>query len=205
MHPLRVVIQFFLIAVCAYVLLIVRWPGVRETYRDAYLSVGRTLFARFGDGGLVNFKPLAGDPMNDAVIEMGRRGVTSGQSVQVHTGRIAYTPTALVLALIVATPIPWRRKGWGLLWGLILVNLFTVARIWSLLTYSYCRDVPYRLYDPSPFWAKLLTGFHEFFFVAPTCTFLVPAFIWVLVSLRREDLARIKAGVRSLTGGHGRA
>ena len=203
MLPLKAVVRFFLLAMGIYVLLILPWPGVREVYRDLYLWTGRALFQYYGYAGLVNFKAGASDLDKDATIEMGRRGVRSGQALQINTGRLGYAPTACLIALVLATPIPWLRRLCAFVCGLILVNLFVISRLWLALLFSYCRPTPCRLYDPAPFWAKLLTGCYEFFFNAPTCSFLIPAFIWVLVSLRREDFSRILARVRSLTDGTG--
>lgn len=205
MLPLKAVGRFFLFSAGIYLLLILPWPGMREVYRDVYLWTGRALFQYYGQEGLVNFKAGSSNVDKDATIEMGRRGVASGQVLQINTGRLGYAPTAALIALVLATPIPWLRKLCALVSGLILVNLFVISRLWLALLFSYCRPSPCRLYDPAPFWAKLLTGCYEFFFNAPTCSFLIPAFIWILVSLRREDFSRILARVRSLTGETGTA
>jgi ABC-type sugar transport system permease subunit len=200
MHPLKSVGWFFLLAVGIYVLLVLPWPGVREAYRSLYLWTGRALFQTYGYAGLINFEPLSGDPDKDAKLTLGKRGVNVGQGMAIHTGRLGYAPTAALVALVLATPIRWSRKWKALIWGLILVNLFVILRLWLALLFSYCRPSPYQLYDPSPFWAKLVSGCHDFFFHAPTCSFLLPAFIWVLVSLRTEDFVRITKTLRNLKG-----
>ena len=57
MRALRPVVQFLVFSIVIYVLLIVRWPGVRETYRDVYLRTARALFGSYGADG-------AGPPRN---------------------------------------------------------------------------------------------------------------------------------------------
>ena len=75
MRALRPVVQFLVFSIVIYVLLIVRWPGVRETYRDAYLFTAELLFGHYGDEGIVLFKTYHKDQANDAKITMGKRGV----------------------------------------------------------------------------------------------------------------------------------
>ena len=197
MPSLKAIGTFCLVALLAYMLLTVRWPGVPEAYRDLFLSTMRGLFETFGDKGLVNFDALADDVGNDAVITMGKRGVELGQGVAISSWMVGYVPTAELVALVLATPISWSRKWRALCWGLILVNLFVLFRFWLVLLFAYSQNVPYRQYVPGPFWAKVLAGSHEFFFVAPTCSFLVPVLIWIVVALRSEDVIGISRGSRA--------
>ena len=189
----KTVTLFLLITAGVYTVLVLPIPGVREAYRDGFLAVAQWVFHPFGQNGLVRFEPRTGDAEMDAVVTMGKRGVYLGQPVAIDTGRVGYVPTVELIALVLATPIPWSRRWRALVLGLVLVSLFVVFRMWLVLLFTYSQDLPMRLYTPGPFWNKLLAGCNEFFFISPTCSFLVPALIWAVVSLRREDITRLLA------------
>lgn len=200
----RVLVRFLLaVGICFVIyfgLVIPSWPGVREGYRDLYLWTGRTLFQYYGDEGQVNFEAGSEKPETDAVIHLGKRGVKDGPRVGINTGRIGYAPTAALIAFVLATPIPWSRRWRALVFGLVLVHLFVISRIWIQLLFWYSEPTPAQLYDPGPFWGEFLGGFYDFYCHAPTCSFLGPAFIWLLVCIRREDVARIREMVQGLKG-----
>ena len=189
----KTVTRFLLITAGVYILLVLPIPGVREAYRDGFLAVGRWLFHPFGPNGLVRFESRTGVSGMDSVITLGKRGVHLGQPVAIHTGRVGYVPTVELIALVLATPIPWSRRWRALLLGWGLVSLFVLFRVWLMLLFTYSQDLPMRLYSPGPFGSKVLSGCNEFFFISPTCSFLVPALVWAVVSLRREDIIRLLA------------
>ena len=106
-----------------------------------------------------------------------------------HSARLTgYLPTAEVIALILALPIPWSRRWKALFWGLVLVNGFVVLRLEITLLYWFSGDRPFALYSPGPFWSEVLVGAREVVVVSPMLTFAVPVFIWILVTFRRGDL-----------------
>jgi hypothetical protein len=202
---LRNTIARFFLAVGIYVLLVLPWPGVGELYRDAYCAVGSTLFPRFGSEGIVRFEAIPGvkpgGHNDDTLAVLGRRKAVGAGKVKIPAWRVGYVPMAELAALVLATPIVWSRKWRALCWGLVLVNLFVVARLALLLYYwYYVYESPLRVRDPGPVLGKVVTFSYEFFFVSPACSFLIPAFVWLLVSLRREDYVRFLANVRSLKG-----
>lgn len=187
MPPVRTIARFFVVALVVYTVLVLPWPGVRSTYRNAFLVAGRAMFSNFGDEGLVVFQPSAEDE-DAAELLLGKRGEVLG-GVRVETGQVGFVPCVIMVALVVATPSRWKRKLRALFVGTLLVNVFVVFRIWLLLLYSFCKNEPYRLYDPGPFWGKIVSRAAEFFFFAPTCSFMVPILIWFAVALYPEDIA----------------
>ena len=98
-----------------------------------------------------------------------------------------YLAMVEVIALILATPIPWLRRCKALAWGMLLVHAFIWLRIEITLLHWFSGDSPLALYKPGPFWSKLLASVFELISVSPTSTFVVPIFIWILVSFRKSD------------------
>lgn len=95
-----------------------------------------------------------------------------------------YLPTAVLTGLVLASPIPWRRRGWALLWGILLVNAFVVVRLAVAIMWGF-RNVD--LFVFGPFWNKAVDVAHDVISISTVTSCVVPALIWLLVSFRRDD------------------
>ena len=105
-----------------------------------------------------------------------------------------YKPTVFLVALILATPIPWRRRGRALAWGLIGATLFVGLRLWLRVTDAFCDPSMLGLYDVAAFWRSLLHGAMLVVSLSPAMTYFAPLIIWGLVTFRREDLGSLTDG-----------
>ena len=191
MFPLKRIAGFFLPLVIVYVLLAIPWPGLQEAYAAAFRVVGSKLFPSYGPDGAIRFRSIpVSAGMVDLEIDFANRQ-TDGQALVTHSARLtAYLPTVQVLALILATPIPWSRRWKALLLGLVLVNLFVLFRLWIVVLNIFCSDLPVGVVSLSPFWKAVLNTTYRVGVVWASCSFVVPIFIWILVAIRREDLQR---------------
>ena len=110
--------------------------------------------------------------------------------------------SATLAGLILATPIPWPRRGRAFFWGMILLHAFVALRLATLIIYGFTLDTPGPLALPDAFWGRTLRAVILTFSVGQGLSYIVPILIWMLVSLRREDLAMILPGRRlsSLAG-----
>ena len=166
------------------------WPGVRQGYAALYRGAGNGLFGSFGSEGVVRFRPLqAGQGRFDSEIQVGKRGSPYLRTTQYDSTSAGYLPMAETIALVLATPIPWRRRWEALLYGVLLANGFVALRVYILLLHWFSSEQPWALYKPGQFWNEVLANVHGFT-VPPACTFLVPVLIWILVTFRREDIRR---------------
>ena len=96
-----------------------------------------------------------------------------------------YGPAVLITALILATPIPWRRRCVALCWGIPLVHGFAALQF-ALTLLLIGTQSGVSLYVLSPFWHKALAV--SVAISQNRTTWLVaPIPIWILVSFRRSD------------------
>ncbi|MBU0717724.1 MAG: hypothetical protein KJ749_05695, partial [Planctomycetes bacterium] len=96
---------------------------------------------------------------------------------------IGYTPTAVIIALLVATPMGWRRRGWGLLGGLVAIHLFILFRLTlTLAVKGFGAPKPYALFDLSGFWMGVLEPLEEIFVHKPNVAMVVAVFLWLFVA-----------------------
>ncbi|MDD5328118.1 MAG: hypothetical protein PHY02_09960 [Phycisphaerae bacterium] len=192
------IIGFFCAFVLIYVPLMVPWPGLAlaAAYSKLYRTGVAFLFESLTPEGVVRFQPLS-DVENDIRIIFYNRDQTGPVDKMLPVGHIdhnsrreGYIYAAFLTALILAGPIPWRRKGWALLWGMILIHAFIVLKLAIWITYGLNKE-PLSIVVLSPFWNKALLLTIQVFASNLTFGLVVSVFIWVLVSFRREDWFKV--------------
>ena len=199
MQALKTVSLFFLVALVVYsAIVLIPWSGPREGYRSVFIATIHGVYGRFGAEGLVRCENRDIDAIEDVNIYLGKRiGTRIGEvPVAVSTARLGYAPLAFLIALVVATPIPWRRKWRSLVWGLILVEAFVVIRSGLLIAYWFGSPGPVRIYTPGVVSGWIIGRAYEFLAQAPGASFLVPTLVWAAVSWRADDVRRMLNNVR---------
>ncbi|MFQ5491167.1 MAG: hypothetical protein ACE5GE_10630 [Phycisphaerae bacterium] len=192
MSRIKPLLWFFLKLVLLYALLMAPWPGLRSAYAATFRFVGRLCFTHFGQDGRVTFEPheyAFGQTDTELILHNRRQPDTRG-TVTCDSRLRGYFPTAFVIALILATPLPAKRRLRALLWGLLAVNVFVALRIALLIVQTFSGDHPGALYHPSPFWAGVLKQLVTNLCDAPASHFIIPIFIWITTTLRPNDLKR---------------
>lgn len=177
-----------------YGMFCIPWPGVRQGYAAFYRSAANGLFGSFGAEGVVRFRPAQSEQGRfDSEIQVSKPGCPNLGVLQHDSILTGYLPMAETIALVLATPILWRRRWKALLYGVLLVNGFVALSVCITLLHLFSIEQPWALFKPGEFWSKVLARVSECVTVAPTCTFLVPVLIWILVTFRREDFSRLAA------------
>jgi len=193
--PLRSLILGFLIPfVLVFGLLILPWPGWNELYGQGFRAIGNVVFAGDGEKRVLYFeahRQTKGFSAVDTRITIGNRDLvdSTGKGLAAMLGldtrSVGWIPTALTIALIMATPIPWRRRIWALLWGLILINGFI---LFSVAIYIWNESTTVSLVTLSPFWKQVADGLEYTLVAQMGISFSVPVLIWIAVLFRSEDV-----------------
>jgi len=119
----RKVVSFLCVCALVYALLMGLWLIWGAVYSRFYSAGANHLFGSFGARAVVYFSPSrdAGDEVKIAFYDRQR---VDGHSRPIPLLRIAhdvhygvYIYVAFMIALIVATPIPRRRRAWGAVLG----------------------------------------------------------------------------------------
>ncbi len=193
MFPLRRISGFFIRCLVFYGLLIGPWPQLMDGYRAFFRAGGNLLFHHFGPAGSVEFKPIPSlDHAKDVTLRLTKHRVGSLER-DIKSVYAGYRPTAFLIALVLATPVPWSRRLWALLWGLILVNAFVSFRVGLVLLDDFSNNNPLALFTLSHTLKAGLRLLVLLFYRAPEMHYIVPAFIWLLVTFRRDDLKTLLA------------
>jgi hypothetical protein len=176
-------------------LLIAPWPGWNEAYSQYFRAFGQWAFNSNDGGRLVVFAPI--DPplesMLDTKLSLGNRALmdTDGKGLikrtRIDTRSIGWLPTALTIALVAATPVPWFRRLMALATGLVLVHVFI---FFSLQTWIWNSSPDVALFTLSRFWKTVTDELAYACMNQLGISFTVPVLIWILVTFKRQD-ARI--------------
>ena len=202
MRSVKRISEFLFWCLVTYGLLLLPWHGLMDAYRAGFRAVGNVLFHSVGDGGSVYFEKLSdADRVRDTTLRLTNRTNGTRGSMDIRAAYLAYRPTAFLVALVLATPTPWSRRGWALLWGLVGVGVFVAFRIWLQVFDALSNGDALSVYVLGPFGKGVLAAMLKVVVHASTMSYLAPACIWVLVALRRGDWAAItaekEAGIRS--------
>jgi hypothetical protein len=210
----RQVAGFGFRAVLLYGLLMVPWPGVIEAYGTFYrvaVQFGAVWAAQETSVRVRRFRPnvpLTATVMDTVVLhripgsedeslETAMRSLRSSRSA-------GYMPTALALALILATPVPWRRRAWALGLGFLLMTAFVSIMPAFQIYEDFEVERSHFLIEKLPW---LEAPWRAFLRVLTRCSlsmvtyYIVPVLLWFGLVFRREDwqplLERLAAGVPS--------
>lgn len=188
---------FFLRFLLIYGLLLAPWPGWREGYGRLFREMGQIFLGREvgqAGSGAVRFAGIPPEErrqLDTRIVlanpaDPGAGGSGAGQILELDSRGIGWVPTALVTALILATPLPWRRRGVALLAGLGLIQVFILFSVSTSL---------WNALPPSAGWPRpiaslerhLTAALEDAFVTQLGASFVIPTVIWILVAFRRND------------------
>ncbi len=181
----RPILGFAVRFLLVYGVLMGLWPVVRGAYRELFRTGGDSFF---GSLCSVRFEPEGTD---DTKIFVKSRGSSKETWMKVSTRHVGYISTAAAIGLIVANPIPWSRRARALLWGLILVHGFIALRLGILIVYVMSLSGRDSLALPATLWNLSVDRGVLSISTGQAFSYIGPVVIWLLVSLRREDLDMI--------------
>lgn len=185
------VIFFFLKALLVYALL--AFPSfLSKGYEKFYRSVSRTFLSTVRGTGFCVFESK--NDISDTEIIIGNKTQldenqrTRTMNIPVNSHQDGYLPTILLLSLILASPIPVRRKGRALIIGFVLMTAFVLFKVWIRIMYT-CDTNPWlQLTNPSNSQMKIVSFIKVNFvtYGAPSLTLTV--ILWLLISFTKNDV-----------------
>ena len=176
-------------------LLLAPWPGCNERYNAWICRVGGAVFSSAHGRLLVRFEPEPPSvhPALGVRITLANRerlapdGTGPARVLGLDARGVGWVPTAWLVALILATPLPWPRRLGALAWGLIAVHAF-IALTLGVYLLNNCDDASgLALVHLSPLEKAVIDGLDETLVAQMGPGFVAAVLLWVLVSFRRGD------------------
>jgi hypothetical protein len=184
---------FLLRFVVIFGLLIVPWPGWNQTYSHYFQIFGQSLFnSSSAMPRMIVFQP---SPEKDSVrdtrvtLENATLADSNGNGpvrrTELDSRSIGWVPTALTMALVLATPIPWTRRLLALAGGLVLIHLFL---IFTLQCWIWDNSADMSLLTLSNLGQRVIDEVNYALMNQLGASFSIPIVIWILVTFRRQDV-----------------
>ena len=183
-----------------YVLLLLPWPGLNAAYGRFFRFLGNAAFGSQGPERIVTFAPSPSAamivPVRVTLANPARadpEGRAPARIVDLDARGIGWVPTALFSALVVATPIPWRRRFVALGLGMLLIHAFI---LFSVGAYLMNPAATIALVKLGPVVKAVFDGLGETLVTQLGASFVVPALLWILLAFRASDWRETESGAR---------
>jgi hypothetical protein len=183
-------VRFVLLALLFFVALMSIAPA--RFYPPLFRGTANLLFHSFGSNRIAKFEPFEDSVgMWDTKIFVGTDSEgppAYASSMGINCVREGYTPTAALIALILATPRSWRRRWPAVAAGLLAAQAFVALRVVVAALYGFSRVGlgDRHLLEVGSFGIRALRRTDQILTGDLHFTYIAPLLIWLLVVLRPE-------------------
>ena len=190
--PKKVVVVLLLRFTGALTVLLVPWPGLEQAYGRTMSAIGNVLVGEqpIGTGAYLHFDAAppsarSQDPSNEAyAIELSARrvGTRSTVRVPIDLRTLTFVPTAVFLALALASPT-WKSARGPIIFvsGLLSLQLFLLGSIAVPLLLFFSNPRPMQLLQLHPAVAHVLDVAYRSLVAPPGMAFAIPGLLWVVL------------------------
>jgi len=213
----RLLLFFVVLTGTTSALLLLPIPQIDRAHAAFFRSVGDVVFSRFWfwPDGKVRFIDLYADDVRGAVAgatpvplpasyrpplakrEMETLMIVTNRSVPTTFGQlrlssrmVGYWPLAFMFALVLAKPLPIKRKLWAFALGMAATEAFVLFRLTlHLADACFFADKKYALYVLGDTAHGILHQIKQIVVDNPTSSFVAPLLIWIFVAVTRQDWA----------------
>ncbi len=199
----KLIIGFFIRFILLYGVLMGLWPVAYDSYGVFFKGGAELLYGSLGSSRAVQLRPLPPSERlddNDTQLVFKTGASRNWRSTKISVRDIGYLSTTVLVGLVIATPIPWRRRVRALLAGLVLLHGVMALRLGILIAALFDRVSPAPWITPDSFWGKAVDAGIVRFSLGQPIAYIVSILIWILVSLHRDDLTMILSGRRNPPG-----
>lgn len=106
---------------------------------------------------------------------------------------MAFTPTVILLVLVIATPVSLLRRSLLAIGSFTLLAAFIAFRMSILVIQGVFAhpDKSWRIYEPSDFWRDVLARVDKIVCDNPTFHYVAPVIIWAVVAIALSMVAHV--------------
>ncbi|HPS61899.1 MAG TPA: hypothetical protein PLK82_02500 [Bacteroidales bacterium] len=192
----KTLLLFLLKASLIYGILALPWSVYDEGYGNFYRKYATSVFGQFRGTGFVLFDKTKEPAITHVNLGNKKLQLPNGsydtKAIDINTRIHGYLPTVLLIALVLASPVPWRRKFIALGVGLVLTMALITFKQWIALLWLCDKTAWLDLTHYTGLSKKLLAFTNTFISAS---SFTIPYFvvgIWLLVTFRLDDLKSLR-------------
>ncbi len=174
--------------VLVYAVAMSPFPGAGRLYAPWFRAICSTFDGPVGANALVQLLPPGEDSLRDVEFVLRKRDSLSGAKKSISSRYSGYVPTVIVIALVLATPVTWKRRRRALLWGLLLSQMFVWFRVGLSIYGLFVTRDAIRLVSPGPLLTETVLFITRLVASSSVFSIVAALLIWILVTFRREDL-----------------
>jgi hypothetical protein len=143
----RRVARFLGLALVALALLLAAWPlapFVRTGYRAVFVAGATALSVPLRGHWAVRYERNTPGHEHDTamvLLERGKRGYEDRVRLTFSSYLTGYIPTAVLVALFLALPAPWKRRLRGLSVGLLVLHAYLYLRVALLFVRAHATEL----------------------------------------------------------------
>ncbi|HRY33192.1 MAG TPA: hypothetical protein P5531_09530 [Bacteroidales bacterium] len=195
MQSNRRILYFLIKALIICLVLALPVTSFDDAYGKFYRSLNTKMLGKIQSDGFVRYSPGKKAALTHINIwnqkQVKPNGRVDSAKADVNTRYRGYLPTVLLIALVLASPVPWRRRLLALFAGFTLVTLLVLFKAWLGIV-EICRENQWLdlvHYAGFSNWLFELTS--RIFFQSTGTVFYFVVAIWVLVTFRKNDLQKM--------------
>jgi hypothetical protein len=194
----RPFIRIILIFVLTLTVLILVYPVFRETYLGFIIKTGNRYMNNPGKDVLVKFRENEGNKDLDLVLYIGnsakmKKDIKSAYYLitKASTFYIAWIGLALMMALILASPVPALRKLIVLVVGFLFVHVIVYLKL-LVQVYYVCNHNPgLEILMLTPSRLKFFDLLQDQFVDTVQPTLILVVITWMLITFRANDYKKL--------------
>lgn len=197
--PARIVLLFLAKFLVVTVLLSLAFRWIGPTYLAGFRLAANLAIPSMGTNCNVSFKNLPDDSRyrsryHDTEMVL-RNEQTRVSRTKVLGARVtAYVPTVMLIALVLATPVPWPRRGRALAWGLVILQVVILIRVAVAVLFVVSRDEVLGVMALGPFAEYVVVSLFNALTRSTLSSYVIAAIIWIAVTFRRAEWNALTGG-----------
>ena len=170
-----------------YLLLLLPQVNMNGVYAEQFCKLGNYLYKDFPQGGYVRLTTQTDKGKNDIALFLSNaswieNGKLTGVTTNKASDRIGYLITAFFAALVIATPVSWKRKLVALIVGLTLVTAFVMLKLYVIILQAYTQVDWFGLYQ-DPVAKQSIQFWHENFAAPASYGYSFVVIVWLALSI----------------------